>query len=140
MKQLFGIFAAAFMCLLLSLPAVWAADTILAERVETAQIRDGDRIVIVSDAAQNAISATLSGTRIAPADVSLARTATRRVLTDIGADAAVFTVSVQENGIFLRCEAGYLTSSATVQMSAQALSKEKGVPSLRLGTWMVENP
>ena len=108
--------------------------SILAERVEGAQLAPGDRIVIVSDAARSAVSVNSAGSRLAPADVSPGVTATRQVLTAMDETAAVFEVLSAEDGrICLKCAQGYLTSSAT----GNALSySAEPVP---CSQWQVQN-
>ncbi|MBR3494248.1 MAG: 5'-nucleotidase C-terminal domain-containing protein [Clostridia bacterium] len=92
-----------------------AEDTvILAEKVAPSELAAGDRIVIVHGPGEEAVSLDATGTRLAPAEVTLARTATRQVLTVLPENTAVFQVLDAGDGeIFLRCGAGYLTSGET---------------------------
>ena len=108
------------LCLILSLlcfgPSVRAEgdDPILAERVDGADLRPGDRIVIVCEATQKALATRLAGTRLGADPVELGNTATRQVLTGMREDTAVLEIEAAgEDTIYLKCAAGYLTSAET---------------------------
>lgn len=117
-KMHFLLIAVFSLCVLLLLSAAPAAcaqemDLILAERVETGDLKSDDQIVIVSDASGKALStqpAGKNGTNLGPSDIVKGNTATREVLTGMGEDIAVFEVIPMEGGIRLKCKDRYLTS------------------------------
>ena len=117
-RTVLTVIAAFLMAVLPAFSAVYAQepDAILAERVESDRIRPGDKIVIVNDAANTAVSVRPSSKRLAGAPVTVAQTeAGRKVLTAMDGDAAVCEViEAGEGDILLKCEAagGYLTSAA----------------------------
>ena len=83
---------------------------ILAEKTELSRLSPDDRFLIVSEAGKATVSLKPSGGRLAAADVTLAHTETRRVLTEIPADAAVFLLEESGDGdLYLKCAGGYLT-------------------------------
>lgn len=83
---------------------------ILAEKTELSRLSPDDRFLIVSEAGKATVSLKPSGSRLAAADVTLAHTETRRVLTEIPADAAVFLLEESGDGdLYLKCAGGYLT-------------------------------
>ncbi len=85
---------------------------ILAEKVPFSQLAPGDSFVIVSENANAALSLNTSRNKLALADITLAHTDSREVLSAIAPEAAVFEFESQENGdIFLKCKSGYLTTS-----------------------------
>ena len=85
---------------------------ILAEKVTFSQLVPGDRFVIVSENANAAFSQNPLRSRLALADVTLAHTDRREVLTAIAPETAVFQFEPQEDGeIRLKCQSGYLSSS-----------------------------
>ena len=101
---------------LLTVPAAYAldADAVLAVRAASASIQPGDRIVIVCDAADKAVSVKASGAGLAPADIAEDTAAGRQVIASMDETAAVFEViSAGGNDMYLKCEAGYLTSTET---------------------------
>ncbi len=116
-RTVLTVIAAFLMAVLPAFSAVYAKepDAILAERVESDQIRPGDKIVIVNDSANTAVSVRPSSRRLAGAPVTVAQTkAGRKVLTAMDLDTAVCEViEAGEGDILLKCEtAGYLTSAA----------------------------
>ena len=106
------------LCVVSVLPVIPARaaqepETVLAERVESGELVNGDRIVIVIEADGLAVSERKTGTRLRSVPVTRRQTASRQVLTAIDQDAAVFAVTFTEgNDILLKCDAGYLTSAA----------------------------
>lgn len=90
------------------------SDPILAEKVSPSQLTSGDRIVIVYESREMALTQTaLTNARLSGGQVTIDDTATRRVLTSLPEDTAIFELTALEDGWLLRCEAGYLTSSPT---------------------------
>ena len=85
---------------------------ILAEKVPFSQLAPGDRFVIVSENANAAFSLNTLRDKLSLADITLAHTDTREVLTAIAPEAAVFEFEPQEGGdICLKCQNGYLITS-----------------------------
>lgn len=89
-----------------------APSGILAEKVPFSQLAPGDRFVIVSENANAAFSLNTQWDKLSLADITLAHTDTREVLTAIAPEAAVFEFEPQEGGdICLKCQNGYLITS-----------------------------
>ena len=87
---------------------------ILAEKTELSRLSPDDRFLIVSEAGKVAVSMKPSGARLAAADLTMAHTETRRVLTEIPADAAVFQLEeIGDGDLYLKCAGGYLTCPKT---------------------------
>ena len=85
---------------------------ILAEKVPFSQLAPGDSFVIVSENANAAFSLNTQWDKLSLADITLAHTDTREVLTAIAPEAAVFEFEPQEGGdICLKCQNGYLITS-----------------------------
>ena len=115
--------AAGLVCLMLffyvlpvSRPEKPPVQTILAERISPAQIRAGDRIVVVSVLMGCAVSEKEDSGRIGSTEVTVRNTATREVITRLSEDTAVFEViRAGEEDVLLKSGKGYLTSSETDQ-------------------------
>lgn len=89
-----------------------APTEILAEKVPFSQLAPGDSFVIVSENANAAFSLNTQWDKLSLADITLAHTDTREVLTAIAPEAAVFEFEPQEGGdICLKCQNGYLITS-----------------------------
>ena len=85
---------------------------ILAEKVPFSQLAPGDSFVIVSENANAAFSLNTLKDRVSLADIALAHTDSRDVLTAMAPEAAVFEFEPQEGGdICLKCQNGYLITS-----------------------------
>ena len=131
-RKIISILAAAILCITLAMqPAMQTAsaeaaqtaasapesghpeeNSILAEKVEWAQLREGDRFYIVIRAGDRAISLNQKKTRLDWAAVTVGQTATRQVLTDVGEGAALFEIAPAGDGsVYFKCDNGYLTTS-----------------------------
>ena len=96
----------------LALAEAAAPTEILAEKVPFSQLAPGDSFVIVSENANAAFSLNTQWDKLSLADITLAHTDTREVLTAIAPEAAVFEFEPQEGGdICLKCQNGYLITS-----------------------------
>ncbi len=131
-RKIISILASAILCITLAMqPAVQPAaaeaaqitanvpesghseqNSILAEKVEWAQLREGDQLYIVIRAGDRAISLNQKKTRLDWAAVTVGKTATRRVLTDVTEGAALFEITpVGDGSVYLKCDNGYMTTS-----------------------------
>lgn len=91
-----------------------ASSGIRAEKVAFSQLAPGDRFAIVCEPGSVCISLNPSKERLAPAEVTLAHTESRQVLTALPEDAAVFEIEpVEGDDLRLRCQSGYLTCADT---------------------------
>ncbi len=92
-----------------------ASREILAEKVDTSEIKEGDKIMIVSAGAECSLSQTSTNNKISPSSVTIKETAaSRKVITEYSQSAAIFEVTDMSEGQFcLKCEKGYLTSTDT---------------------------
>jgi 2',3'-cyclic-nucleotide 2'-phosphodiesterase (5'-nucleotidase family) len=91
-----------------------ASRSIRAEKVAFSRIAPGDRFVIVCEPDSVSISLNPSKNRLAPADVTLAHTESRQVLTALSENTAIFEIEPTDgNDLLLRCQNGYLTCTDT---------------------------
>ena len=90
------------------------SEAIIAEKVAPSEFQAGDHLVIVCESNDMALCMNaVTDARLSSGRVDIGSTATRKVLTAIPDNAAVFELSEAEEGVYLQCDAGYLTSSAT---------------------------
>ena len=87
---------------------------IVAERTSFSQLSPGDRFLVVNESASVALSMNTGRSGIYVANVTLAHTDSREVLTSIAPDAAVFEIEPDDDGgIRLKCQSGYLSAPET---------------------------
>ena len=88
---------------------------IYAERVDGAMIQARDQMIVVCPSSGSALSMTPSGeNKLGSTEVTIQETTEKAVLTACAQDTAIFDVEdAGEGNIYLRCEAGYLTSTET---------------------------
>lgn len=108
-KSLFSI-PAVLLCLwmLFAFPAQASMEnSIIAEKVEWAQLQPGDRFYIVNRAADRAISLNPSKNRLDQATVTTGQTETRQVLTDAEEGAALFEmIDAGDGSVYLKSDLG----------------------------------
>ena len=90
------------------------SSAVIAEKVLPSDLQAGDQLVILCESNDMALcTGAVTSARLSSGKASTGDTATRKVLTALPDNAAVFTLSEAEDGWYLHCSAGYLTSSAT---------------------------
>lgn len=93
-----------------------AAESIIAEKTEWAQLQEGDRFYIVNRAGETAISLNQEKTRLDQAAVTTEQTNTGRVITIVQEGAALFEkIDAGDGTVYLKSDTGYMTASEDAQ-------------------------